>query len=288
MMPMISSGEGMVRNGPVAPSFLYGTAWKEQDTQVLTRLALESGFRGIDTANQRKHYFETGAGAGIHEFLEHGEVERDDLFIQTKFTYPRGQDHRIPYDVKADSKTQVQQSFNSSLEHLGIEHLASYLLHGPQSHSGISNIDKEVWRGMEELHGADLVTHLGISNVGLGQLQMLCAEALVMPAFVQNRCYSQRGWDLDVRRFCQEQNITYQGFSLLTANAHVLADKRLQKIADEHAATTAQTIFRFSQQLGMLPLTGTSDERHMLQDLACDEFTLSDEQLLAIETMALS
>ena len=47
------------------PSFLYGTAWKEAETERLTLLAIEQGFRGIDTANQRKHYFEDGVGTAV-------------------------------------------------------------------------------------------------------------------------------------------------------------------------------------------------------------------------------
>ena len=47
------------------PDFLYGTAWKEDRTAELTELALRSGFRGIDTANQRRHYFEVGVGRGL-------------------------------------------------------------------------------------------------------------------------------------------------------------------------------------------------------------------------------
>lgn len=45
-------------SGIQAPRFLYGTAWKEDDTRRLTALALRQGFRGIDTANQRRHYCE--------------------------------------------------------------------------------------------------------------------------------------------------------------------------------------------------------------------------------------
>jgi hypothetical protein len=41
--------------GVRVPRFLYGTAWKEGDTRRLTELALQQGFRGVDTANQRRH-----------------------------------------------------------------------------------------------------------------------------------------------------------------------------------------------------------------------------------------
>ena len=73
------------------PRFIYGTAWKEDRTESLVRLALDAGFRAIDTANQRKHYFEAGVGAAIKS------VPRGELWLQSKFTYARGQDHRRPY-----------------------------------------------------------------------------------------------------------------------------------------------------------------------------------------------
>jgi len=44
------------------PTFIYGTAWKEDRTAGLTELAIRAGFRAIDTANQRRHYFEVGVG----------------------------------------------------------------------------------------------------------------------------------------------------------------------------------------------------------------------------------
>ncbi|MGC2791206.1 MAG: aldo/keto reductase, partial [Candidatus Sulfotelmatobacter sp.] len=81
-----------------APDFLYGTAWKEERTPALVELALRAGFRGIDTANQRRHYFEAGVGQGLAAAYRAGVVTRDDLFLQTKFTYRPGQDHRLPYD----------------------------------------------------------------------------------------------------------------------------------------------------------------------------------------------
>src|SRR5580704_13667291 len=102
-----------------APDFLYGTAWKEQRSAALTELALRSGFRGIDTANQRRHYFEAGVGEGIAAAISAGVVARADLFLQTKFTYAPGQDDRLPYDPAAALSAQVAQSMASSLEHLG-------------------------------------------------------------------------------------------------------------------------------------------------------------------------
>ena len=83
------------------PDFLYGTAWKEDRTAALTELALRTGFRGIDTANQRRHYFEAGGRGGARRGLPRGgRCRAADLFLQTKFTYQPGQDHRLPYDPR--------------------------------------------------------------------------------------------------------------------------------------------------------------------------------------------
>src|SRR5512132_1296883 len=133
---------------PVSPDFLYGTAWKEDRTPALTELAVRSGFRGIDTANQRRHYFEAGVGQGLAAAYRVGAVTRAELFLQTKFTYQAGQDHRLPYDPAAALSTQVAQSMASSLEHLGTDHVDSYVLHGPSSGAAWTEIDAEVWAAM--------------------------------------------------------------------------------------------------------------------------------------------
>jgi diketogulonate reductase-like aldo/keto reductase len=268
------------------PSFLYGTAWKEEQTARFTRLAIEAGFRGIDTANQRKHYFEAAVGDAVARAIADGVVRRDELFLQTKFTDRRGQDHRLPYDPHADVATQVQQSFASSLEHLRVDALDSYVLHGPSRGRGLGAQDFEVWRAMEELHVAGKTRFLGISNVALDQLETLCASVAVRPAFVQNRCYARTRWDGAIRAFCTKHGIVYQGFSLLTANVAELRTARFRELVARLGKTPAQVVFRFARQVGMLPLTGTTDPAHMREDLAIDDFTLSDHDVAVIESIA--
>src|SRR6185295_8605082 len=114
------------------PSFMYGTAWKKDATAWLVELAVESGFTAIDTANQLIHYDEARVGEAL-QTLAHKGVKREALFLQSKFTSADGQDHRTPYDPSADLTTQVQQSFDSSLQHLHTDYLDSYVLHAPFS-----------------------------------------------------------------------------------------------------------------------------------------------------------
>lgn len=268
------------------PRFLYGTAWKEDQTQRLTELALRQGFRGIDTANQRRHYHEAAVGRAIAAAVEGGVVARKELFLQTKFTFRAGQDHRLPYEPKAPISTQVEQSFASSLEHLGTEVIDSYLLHGPTQRVGLAEADWEAWRAMESVHASGRVRFLGVSNVSLGQVQRLCEQARVPPRFVQNRCYASRGWDRGVREFCAARGMVYQGFSLLTANRDVLVHPELARIARRNGRSVSQVVFRFALDVGMVPLTGTADADHMREDLEVFEFRLEPEEVERIKRLA--
>lgn len=265
--------------GVRVPGLLYGTAWKEDATADCVIRALDAGFRGIDTANQRKHYYEAGVGAGLASKLREGFVRRDELFLQTKFTFRDGQDDRLPYDPAASIGEQVAQSFASSLEHLGVDVIDSLVLHGPSQGGTLGPDDHEAWRAMERIADSGRVRLLGASNMSLQQVQQLVELARVSPAFIQNRCYADRGWDREVRELCMQHDIVYQGFSLLTANRHVTASSKVQAIAARHRKTPQQIVFRFAQQLGMLPLTGTTDSAHMRQDLDILDIDLDAEEL---------
>ena len=267
------------------PTLIYGTAWKEDDTAPLARTALEAGFRGIDTANQRRHYFEAGVGEALAGAFAAGQLRREDVFLQTKFTYVDGQDHRLPYDPNAPLATQVEQSFASSLQHLGVDYIDSYVLHGPSVRHGLTAGDWETWEAMERLHGAGKARLLGVSNVTLGQLGELYAGASTKPDIVQNRCFASMGWDRSVRQFCSERGILYQGFSLLTANHEVLRHRRVNEIASRTGRTVPQVIFRFALHVGMTALTGTTSAAHMTEDLSIYDFELEPDDVRALSAL---
>jgi diketogulonate reductase-like aldo/keto reductase len=174
----------------------------------------------------------------------------------------------------------------SSLEHVGTDHVDSYVLHGPASGYGWTDDDREVWEAMRKERDASRTRLLGVSNVSLRHLEQMAAAHSEAPTFVQNRCYARFGWDRDVRLFCRERRIIYQGFSLLTANAEILRHPLITGIAKRADATPAQVVFSFARAVGMLPLTGTSNAEHMKQDLASAELTLSVDEVQAIESLA--
>lgn len=280
-------GQTRTHRGFDIPTMMYGTAWKEAQTRTFTLAALNAGFRAIDTANQRKHYAEADVGEAVRHFLENTDCERDALFLQTKYTFQAGQDHRLPYDPQAKIAEQVAQSIASSLEHLHTDWLDAYILHGPSRRFGLIEEDLEAWHAIEHTQKAGQARMIGVSNVTLEQLQGIVEQATIPPAFVQNRCFAQNQWDAEVRAYCAQHDIVYQGFSLLTANINHITRPEIQEIAYHHQLTLPQLIFLFSCQIGMLPLTGTTDEQHMVQDLGImNEPLLTEEDCQTILNIA--
>lgn len=269
------------------PPILYGTAWKEESTEQLVIEALTLGFRGIDTANQRKHYFEEGVGLAVQKFLKKSKKSRANLFLQTKFTSIHGQDSRLPYNASDSLGNQVQQSFASSLTHLQTDYIDSYILHGPELSQGIIDADLEIWLAMETLVHEGKVRFLGISNVTIQQIEELFAKVSIKPSFIQNRCFTITQWDKDVRLFCKKHKIIYQGFSLLTANQRYLLNPYMKALAEKYAKTISQITFRFALDIGILPLTGTTNLHHMQDDLNINDFELLADETNHIENIAI-
>jgi diketogulonate reductase-like aldo/keto reductase len=269
--------------GVPIPKLIYGTAWKKADTQRLVELAVGAGFRGIDTACQPKHYDEAAVGAAVTARVKSG-LSRGDLYLQTKFTPVSGQDPRqVPYDPRASLAEQVVQSFAASLRNLQTDYLDCLILHSPLP---VPRQTLEVWRAFESLVDTGGARQLGISNCYTPRdLERLCHDARIKPAVVQNRFYSETGYDREIRAICARQRIVYQSFWTLTANPHVLAHATVGALASTHQRTPAQILFRYLTQTGVVPLTGTRSETHMREDLSIVEFELTDTERRAMDNV---
>jgi aryl-alcohol dehydrogenase-like predicted oxidoreductase len=159
-IPPMNLRTSTLRNTAPMPHFLYGTAWKKERTEELVDLAVRSGFRGIDTACQPKHYFEAGVGNALERLFSEGALKREDIYLQTKYTPYNGQDpNNIPYDKDSKLEDQVMESYRTSLSNLKTSYLDSLLLHSP-----LSSIEKtmKVWQTFEEIHRQG-----GALNIGM-------------------------------------------------------------------------------------------------------------------------
>jgi diketogulonate reductase-like aldo/keto reductase len=262
------------------PRIIYGTAWKKAATEQLVTLAIQNGFRAIDTACQPKHYDEAGVGAGVAANLKRG-LTRADLYLQSKFTSLSGQDpNRIPYDPKAPLADQISQSIAVSLKNLQTDYLDSVLLHSPMPTIAQT---QSAWHALESFVDSGSIRQLGISNCyRLADLKSLYDGARIKPAIIQNRFYAETNYDRDIRVFCNRSQITYQSFWTLSANPHLLTHKTITALASTHKRTVAQILFRYLTQIGVAPLTGTKSEIHMREDLAIFEFELTNEEQRSI------
>lgn len=259
--------------GVKMPGIIYGTAWKKERTADLVLKAIQTGFRGIDTAGQPKHYNEALVGAALEKLRDQG-IGRDDLFLQTKFTPISGQDpENLPYNPDSPIELQVAQSFESSLKNLRTGYVDSLVLHSPVAPYSLT---LKAWGAMEKIHRTGAARQLGISNCyDPAFLRTLYADVSVKPAVVQNRFYRQSGYDAGLRDWCSGHGILYQSFWTLTANPHILGSPTVKAIARQHDKTGAQIFFRYLSQSGIVPLTGTCSEQHMREDLQIFGFELS-------------
>lgn len=266
-----------------APRIIYGTAWKKSDTARLVTLAVQTGYRAIDTACQPKHYDEAGVGAGIIASLSPG-LTRAELYLQTKFTSLSGQDpNQVPYDRNAPLPHQVAQSVAASLRNLRTDYLDCVLLHSPMP---TMTQTLAAWRSLEGFVDTGQVLQLGISNCyRLDDLNGLYQGARIKPTVVQNRFYADTNYDRGIRAYCDQHQIIYQSFWTLSANPQLLSHKRITGPAATRKRTPAQILFRYLTQIGVVPLTGTKSTTHMREDLNIFDFELNAEERNAIDAI---
>jgi len=217
------------------PKLLYGTAWKGDYTSDLVILALTHGFRGIDTAGQRKHYREDHVGQALQTAQTEMRLHRSSLWLQTKFTPRSGQDWNhpelIPFAYDEPVEVQVRKSFASSLRNLhpwlefesleavtnkiednhakgkgdadaGVEYgdkAGEAWIDSYVLHSPLTTLERtlKVWATMEEFVQLGLVRQIGISNVYDPDIfQAIARTTRIPPSVVQNRWHYTTGHDV--------------------------------------------------------------------------------------------
>lgn len=263
---------------------LYGTAWKEEKTTELCSGAFKSGFHGVDTACQPKHYQEDLVGNALYQNFTSGQLKREEVWVQTKFTSLNGQDpQRIPYDHNKSLPEQVSESVQVSRRNLKVEIIDCLVLHSPMRDFDTTLV---VWNAMEEAVNKGFVRNLGISNCyNLNFLQNLYSNASIKPIVVQNRFYKKENWDRLIRKFCLENKITYQSFWTLTANPNVLRNPLFQSIAAKYQLTLPQLMYKFLIDSGCQPLSGTTTHQKEAANVMFLNYKLTSDEMNEIDSL---
>lgn len=265
------------------PHLIYGTAWKKEDTARHVSDAVKAGFRFIDTACQPKHYNEAGVGNGWTAAAEELQLQRSDIWLQTKYTSYDGQDpNKCPYDRNDPVEIQIEKSLQTSLKNLHTDYLDSWVMHSP-FHTFEETL--AAWRIMEKAVDEGKVRQLGICNCyHLDLFVELYKQARHKPAVLQNRFYADSNFDTELRQFCKENGIHYQSFWTLTANRKALRHPEVNKAAKSLGLTPETYMFAFLMSLGYVnPLSGTTSQVHMGQDVAIMERMQGGEVFFADE-----
>lgn len=266
------------------PNMIYGTAWKKNNTDALVQDAILSGFRAIDTACQPRHYREDLVGVGLENVYKNSNIKREDIFIQTKFTPINGQDlNNMPYSQNDDILTALEKSFETSKKNLKTDYIDSYLIHSP---FGPSSDFISVYKKMEEYVENKCIGIIGISNCyDLSLLEFIYDNAKIKPKVVQNRFYKDSDYDKQIREYCKKNSIYYESFWSLTANPHLLSSQVVIQLANKYDKTIPQIFYKFLNQIGIIPLNGTTSKTHMIEDLDIINFELSEEEVQSINSL---
>jgi diketogulonate reductase-like aldo/keto reductase len=275
------------------PAFLYGTGsmrplgmkFMRENTSPCLKEAVKIGFEGIDTANQPQCYFEPGVGEALDQIYSTRALQRDQLFLQTKFTPESGHDQQAPYDPQTPIAQQVIQSFESSLKNLRTDYIDSYLYHVPCTDDILTEDDWLVWQTMEMLAESGKVHFLGVCNFDIRQLELLTKYAKIKPSFIQNRCFIEEYWDREIREHCKKNGITYQGFHLIPGNKEFFKHPLFQEAVTRYECTNAQLIYAIAINLGIIPITGTTNTEHMGANLNSIDIKIKKNDLHKFETL---
>jgi 2,5-diketo-D-gluconate reductase A len=230
-----------------------------EDTAETATLALEAGYRHIDTAAAYRNE------RGVGEALAASGLDRDDYFVTTKlWNNAQGYDSTL-------------QAFDKSLGRLGLDFVDLYLIHWP---APANDRYVETWKAFQKLQEDGLIRAIGVSNFQPAHLQRLIAETGVSPAINQVELHPRLQQDA-LRAFHQEHAIVTEAWSPL-AQGQLLQEPALAEIAGKHGKTPAQVVLRWHIELGNVVIPKSVTPSRIRENLELFDFQLDDDDLAAI------
>lgn len=251
-----------LNNGYLMPVVGLGTYSLLDKTAVESvESALKVGFRKIDSAYMYHNEKEVGEG------IRRSGVPRDEIFVATKL-YPN------QYD-------KPEEAIEKALKKMNIEYIDLMLLHHP------GKGDVEAYKAMEKYVKAGKIRSLGLSCYYEKELKEFLPKINIRPVLVQNEIHPYYQDDKNVK-YIQSLGIVVEGWYPLGGrgyNKRLLKDPVLKKIAEAHKKSLVQIILRWDLQKGVVPIPGSKNPAHMKENLDIFDFTLSPEEMTAINNL---
>jgi 2,5-diketo-D-gluconate reductase A len=227
-----------------------------EDTQGAVEMALDAGYRHIDTAAAYRN--EAGVGAA----LAASGLPREDVFVTTKlWNTQQGHDATLA-------------AFEASLERLGLDHVDLYLIHWP-----VPSEDRfiDTWRAFERIYEEEAARTIGVSNFRIEDLERLVAETGTRPTV--NQIELHPGFQqAELRAFHAEHRIATEAWSPL-AQGDLLDDEAIAGVAERHDRTPAQVILRWHLQLDNIVIPKSVTPERIRENIEIFDFELSDEDM---------
>ena len=260
---MASPPTTTLNNGLEMPLLGFGV-WQingDAETERAVRLALDAGYRSIDTA---KIY---GNERGVGQAIRACGIPRDQLFLTTKVWND---------DIRRGT---VAQAFDRSFDLLGLDYIDLYLVHW-----AIPGKITSTWRAMETILRSGRVRAIGVSNHLRPHLDELLPVAEIVPAVnqIEFHPYLQSRALVD---HCRAKKIQVEAWSPLMKAGAALKDATLVTIAQAHQRTVAQIVLRWEVQSGIVTIPKSVRHERIVENAAIFDFALTDAEMKQIDAL---
>ncbi len=260
--------EFVLHNGVKVPSVAFGT-WliKNEDAIRCVKMALDAGYRHIDTAQAYGN--EVGVGKGIKE----SGLKREEVFITSK--------------VMAEHKTykKAKKSIDESLKKLGVDYIDLMLIHCPQpwmlfrSKFRFFKENIEVWRALEDAYKEGKLRAIGVSNFLVDDLENIMKNSEIKPMANQVLCHIGNT-PMDVIKFCQSNDIVIEAYSPI-AHGAALKNEKIVAMAEKYKVSVAQLCIKYTLQLDTISIPKASSKEH-IEDNFKLYFEISEEDMIEL------
>ena len=252
-----------LNNGVEIPQLGFGVFMvPPEQTEDVTRTALEIGYRHVDTAQMY------GNEAGVGRAVRAAGLDRDDVFVTSKLDNPH------------HARDAALRSFDRTLAELGFDDVDLFLIHWPLPDVGDY---VETWHAMEEIYRSGRARAIGVSNFQPHHLRRLLAAAEVVPAVNQIEVHPYLVQD-DVRAFGAEHGIVTEAWAPI-ARGRVLDDPVITTIAKRVERTPAQVTLRWAVQRGDVVFPKSVTRSRVEENFQLFDFELADDEMAEITAL---